>query len=450
MTTNLKLTLFFFLALLTFRHSANAQEGWNRTSDQGSWTYIPKDLKAGKKFYYKAYPAQQVDGNHINDWLLTNSRDLQKMLGEPLEPWKVKTDKKGNRSISNSFLDSSGKKFSVGYQAEALNDKEFFIIQMVTSQDLGMIIRYGMAYKKVKENARQIIKPGVINAAVSSKVVKEPTFSKENTPSYQQDKVTVHQLAGLRSKERRKIIEAAIRTPPGKGVKSSALEAVWVDKYIDVIIGGFRVDTYLLFKNGEAYNGCKTPPSEFNVAVSKELESASPWRKYSKWTIWRKNKNGKYEVKRNKTGQWEVLDGVRGMPGTIGEKLNNIFWSYSGSSSFGSHKSSIKLMPDGLFELSSNSIMGGDGGGTGPYTATASKSDKQGSSSSTVVVGSRVGGGSSTQKKDGSKNMGTYKINGHTIEFHHDNGMIRRELFLFEKDKHNIIIGDESYWVKKE
>ena len=68
-------------------------------------------------------------------------------------------DKKGSNSISNSFIDPSGEKLSVGYQAELLEDDQYFIIQMVTSQDLGMIIRYGIAYDKIKKNALQTIKP---------------------------------------------------------------------------------------------------------------------------------------------------------------------------------------------------------------------------------------------------------------------------------------------------
>ncbi len=440
----------FSFVLLFISLFSSAQEGWKQSSDQEGWMYTPNDLKPGKKFYYKAYTAESVPIKEIEEWLLVKAKEYQSILGKPLEPWKVKVDKKGQHSISNSYKDTSGIKFSVGYQAEKLESEKYFIMQMVTTQDLGMIVRYGMAYQKVRKNAAtrvNFLPKSPPTAKTDNKP--ETTENPHQLASFkEQQKVSIQQLSKMRTKERGKAIAAAIRIKAGKGVNSSEIEALWVDKYIDVMVGGIRVDTYLLLKNGDAYKGCEIPPSALNVAESKRLEGKSPWRKYSKWTAWRKNSSGRYEVKKNKTGEWEVLDGVKAKPGIRGEILNNTFWSFSGSSNFGSHKSSIKLMSNSRFELSSNSIMGGDMGGTEPHITTASKSNKEGTSTSTAVVGTRVGGGNSSHKDDGKKNTGSYKIMGHIIEFRHDNGYTRRELFFFVKDKNSIVIGDENYWVK--
>ncbi|PID99887.1 MAG: hypothetical protein CSA79_06195, partial [Thiothrix nivea] len=111
-----------------------------------------------------------------------------------------------------------------------------------------------------------------------------------------------------------------------------------------------------------------------------------------------------------------------------------------------------KFKPDGHFEIFSSTMRGSDMGDAVPYVSTVSESDKKGSRGTTGVSDDNIAGGVSSRRNDGNKNTGTYYIDGYTIEFHHDNGWVHRELFHYP-EKHNrkyIHIDDEVYWIRND
>jgi len=163
---------------------------------------------------------------------------------------------------------------------------------------------------------------------------------------------------------------------------------------------------------------------------------------------WRKGVSGKFE-KLVSSGNWQVLSGDKCIKGNVSETVNGRYGMHSGSSNFGSTSSYVSLSKNSHFELSTNSLRSSDG--QSPYTVSmASSSNKDGTNSVVTTSGPNVAGGSSVSKKDGSRNTGTYRIDGYTIELRHDNGWVRRELFCFYKpDRSSIVIDGEYYWISR-
>ncbi|PVV08256.1 MAG: hypothetical protein B6D82_15465 [gamma proteobacterium symbiont of Ctena orbiculata] len=427
----------FIIVLISFLPSlSHALDGWEKDQHNGLLIYRPVSLADGKTFLYRAAPPESLSGRSLRDWFSAKIANMQDQLGEPLERWEIKAEKNDHLGATNSYGAPDGEKFSVGYYAGHLNDDQAYVIQMIANQDIWLLLRYGFAFDKIAADVRESLP----TAKLSAPVVTHPATGNLRKRGGKKQERSAKTAKSLTAGE----LQAQIRTAPGDGAKDE-LETVWVKTKINVMRGKLEPTTYFLFEDGTAYIDARTPPADFNAATSKRLEGGS------KWGHWRK-RGGTYQVKRPKVGRWEDIKGNKAVPGKRDERINNKFINASGSANFGSHKSSVRLMSNGRFELSHNSLMGGGGIiDVAPKVLASGQSDKTGTRTTVTTMGSTIGGGSSTRKRDGAKNRGSYEIDGYTIEMHHDNGLIHRELFLFEDERKNrIVIGDTVYWVDKD
>lgn len=397
----IRITLSIIILLAIPQTTFSQVEGWNKTKQVDNLLYIPIDLKSSKTYRVLIPAPEKLKGQNVKSWFLTSIKEMQKPLGAPLRQWNITINNQGGLSSINIFKNKDGEILSVGYLGLEYPNKQTYIVQIVSSLDATILKKYGNQIPALLKDARGNDTSGIIAST-------KPTQHNETQNNVNKN---------LTGKEKRLAIESAIRTLPGKGVKASEIAMIWVDSYINVLWGGLDVDTAILFKDGSAYLACKIPPGELNVAKSKSLQPR-------KWTKWRKFGEG-YQIFNNKKGVWKELDGTRAIRATSAEKLKAKFITAGGSKMKGSWKNSIIFMADGRFEMTdfsmnNNEMMGG--GETGPSVSVVHKSDKGGTSGSTVISGGNIGGGANFEKKDGSKNTGTYHINGYTIILKHDNG----------------------------
>ena len=436
---NLHILALLSLVLLNLQ-ILHAQKGWNKIKSGDNLVYSPTTLKTGKTFNYIFFKPVSLDGQQEKDWLLAKAKKEHSKLGKAQTPWKLKKETKGGWSVSNAYTNKRGEKMSAGYASKKLSNGKVYMLQMISSSDIGVLLKYGQQFKTVMLNAESIFKQDKGLASTS-------TSSKKSIPTSRapKKKNTLDKKSKLTAKEKRRLTEKQIRTTPGKGAENSQIQVLWVNSGVDVLMGGIKVNTYLLLKDGTVYTDCEIPPNELLIKKSKELQP-------NKWTIWRKAGTS-YQIKNKKKGTWKTLKGNRVITTQANEKLSKKYITTGGSQYRGSWENSITFKPNGRFEMSrfsmkDNASLGG--GTTGPSVQTVSKSDKTGTRGTTVVSGSGVGGGATSQKNNGSANTGTYYLKGNTITLKHDNGYEHTELFFFDKkDKQSFIYKDDRYWIQK-
>ncbi|HQU71449.1 MAG: hypothetical protein KDI06_06855 [Calditrichaeota bacterium] len=423
-----------------------AQKGWQKSLVNGELQYVPGNLPANKVFKLVVSPPEARAGSTQAEWFPAKVKTLQASLGKTLKDWKFNTEKDGSLSANNTFQDGFGTKYSISYQGGNLDGERFYIARLISSNDLILLMKYAFQVEGVLKEARQALLNGELQSAETPQPPPaEAAASKTNpeAPELPAD------LSKMTAKERRQEIQRRIRTAANQGVRDEQVEKIFVWQGLDVLVGGMDTDVHVLFRDGTIYTDCTTPLNDLNIEVSRKLEP-------QKWSTWRREPSGEYayyRVNRKGEGAWKILEGKEPLKAASGERPDNIFWRFAGSAMFGSHKASIRLLPDGRFELFSSSMVSGDmtGGGAGSYTGAASTSDKEGTHSASVIVGATVGGGSSSTVRDGSKNTGTYRLDGWAIEMVHDNGYVHREQFFFdEPDKSGIVLEDDAYWLRNE
>lgn len=257
--------------------------------------------------------------------------------------------------------------------------------------------------------------------------------------------------------------KVAIHTPLSPSEKPDIVDnpevvVLWAESQIDHFYGGIDVDNYLLFKDGTAYKNITVPLQNFHVAKSRKQEQ-------KKWTTWKKSSFSNYKVLDRKRNIWKMLGNkddavttIEAIKANSDEKLNAKYISAGGSTLGGTFKNSITLKPDGRFEMArfsmrNNQNIGGGDSGT-PLISSVYVSDKRGSTSNTSTSGelsdrTSVGGGTSSKKKNGSKNTGTYYLDGYTITLSHDNGFEHTELFFFmNRDKKSFMYKSDLFWIR--
>jgi hypothetical protein len=131
-----------------------AGKKWNRTLSDGHLTYIPKNISSEQKFSFTAYPIEPLNQKDIHEWLLSKITAIHKSLGKADNEWKIKIEKDGSPSTSNSFINHDGEKLSVGYNGVPVQNDAAFILQMVSTKDFMLLLRYGMSYYKIIEDAK--------------------------------------------------------------------------------------------------------------------------------------------------------------------------------------------------------------------------------------------------------------------------------------------------------
>ncbi len=291
------LFIFLLCPLLTF-----AQKGWKVTKEGNTVTYVPTDLPANKEFQCKFYRIA-LDGVDKKTWITQHANEQQSFLGNTLKKWRIKTEKQGEWSASNQYVADFGGKLSIGYETGTLANGKPYVFQMVSSSDLGLLMKYGMKLKKLKPYAEKQLVGMQVPTLVVANTPKEP---KSEIPRKTTSKITkkspvrASKFGKMKGKERRQYVRRNIRTKPNQGVKLSSIETVLSDIEYNTMRGKVTSYTYLLFKDGTVYGDCTTPIRDLNVNTSKKLEQTS-----SKWTRWKKQ-GGKYYFQNTKTKKWEL------------------------------------------------------------------------------------------------------------------------------------------------
>ncbi len=432
------LIIFLLCPLLAF-----AQHDWKAEKKDNAVIYIPTDLQANKKFQFKFYKVN-FNGLDKKTWLIQHAKKQESSLGKTIKNWKINSEKHGEWSTINQYISHSGKKFIIGYSTGTFSGGTPYILQMICSLDAELLMNYGLKIDELKPDAEKklMLMQTHISRSKNTKIKTHNTDPKGLVSPAEFKKMT--------NKKRRQYVRKHIRTPPNKGLEPSKIKTVLTK--LKIINGKLKSYTYILLKDGTVYGSCRIPIRDLNVKASRKLEGAA-YANYHKWSRWKKQ-GGKYYFQNKKTNKWMLRKGLqKALPGKKGERLNNTFWTYS-ANEFSSHRGYYKFMLNGRFEIYNSSIFGSDMrfqsmDGSIPHWGGASTSDKKGSSNNSVIIGNNVGGGTSRQRKDGNKNTGTYYIDGYTIELHHDNGWVHRELFHFpeKRNKKYLNINDSIYWI---
>jgi len=453
-----KWTISLCLLFLLSSTVVNAQKKWKQTVLDKALIYTPTDLKSGKTFAITAYYPTALNGIDPKAFLEEFAKKIQPSFGKSTGQWKITTEKNGSPSASIAYKNKAGKDMSNGYVLTKLGDDKYFVAQLISDADIGLLLKYAPRYKEVTDLAKAyFLKNNSMTAKTTSPIAeRKSSTTRESSPSIKQNTSTIDEnislsrLDNMRASERRAYIKRAIRTQPGKGLSPSQVEKIWIHNRYSSTQGTVAVNVYLLLKDGTVHTDCEVPPYELNVAVSKRLQSKTPYSKYGKWSVWKKVGSG-YQIKSLSSGEWKTLEGNVAFFARPGTKLNTTYISAGGTQSRGSFTYSITFYENGRFEMSSQTLRDNSAlGSSGPYLGTVSKSDKDGTKGTTVVSGSSVGGGASTKRNDGNKNTGSYEIKKDHIVLKHDNGWVHNELFLFDDaSKKRFAFGNKSYWISK-
>lgn len=138
------------------------KRSWNKELVDGKVIYTPSDLDAGKQFKYIAFPVETPKNQSLREWFTFRLSGLQSELGEPQKKWSVNKEKDGTFSASNSFINQAGTKIAVGYNGIPLADgSQAFMIQMISSNEMFLLLQYGMDIDEVVKDAKSTLQKGL-------------------------------------------------------------------------------------------------------------------------------------------------------------------------------------------------------------------------------------------------------------------------------------------------
>ena len=155
MTQRVKVLLFSLVVLVTTQ-VAFAQQGWQRTKQGDALVYTPTDIATDKTFKVIIPEPEALNGKELKQWFLAKAKEMQTSLGKALKPWKVKPDGIAKWSLSNSFINSTGKQLSVGYQGEQLANGDALIMQVIMEKDFSIMMKYGVQLNALKNEAEKL------------------------------------------------------------------------------------------------------------------------------------------------------------------------------------------------------------------------------------------------------------------------------------------------------
>jgi hypothetical protein len=268
---------------------------------------------------------------------------------------------------------------------------------------------------------------------------------------------TQKELAEQTRREARAAIAQAVRTEPGRGLRTDQVEGVLVEwEQVYEITGlQYRESLYLLLKDGTAYRDPWVPPEDFDVAASRKLQP-------DRWLRWRRN-GGSWEVRSGAKGGWRRLQANLGLPARRDERLARTFThsSFANRGSLGGSASQqfMSFGADGRYEESSyhiqgtgaaqagNGYTGGSSGGSSGKGSWGSSSGSQGPDAG--GTGGTVTTGATSTRDNGAHFRGSYSLDGWTAHFKADSGRSSRQLFFFsESAREGINVGGTWYRAK--
>jgi hypothetical protein len=212
--------------------------------------------------------------------------------------------------------------------------------------------------------------------------------------------------------ERKPLTAQEVKTKPGAGLSLSAIEGVYFKQTVQNRMDGFgnmyvdrNEDTYLLLKDGTAYNySWGFTPQDFNATYSKREEPKN-------WERWQR-KNGDYVLTDSTGGSTDLNGFSRVLPMPKGFRLNH-YYHYLTVNATSQVNRGIGFKADGSFTTNT----------------------------SVPLAGGLVAGGSVySTPPDSSQTKGRYEIDGYTLTFTTSDGRVSRMflgIFEYEKNPKN-------------
>ena len=130
---------------------------WNREASEGKLIYTPEELSAEQQFSFTAHPLEPLNRQTLHEWFSFRIQNLQSELGICDREWCIKTEKNGSPSASNSFLNMFGEKLTVGYNGVPVDDDSVFVLQMLSTKEVMLMLRYGTAYDEIVIDAKNTL-----------------------------------------------------------------------------------------------------------------------------------------------------------------------------------------------------------------------------------------------------------------------------------------------------
>lgn len=129
-------------------------KGWRQEAQEGKRIYQPVEMAQNKVFRVVVSGPIDLNGKSLQEWFLGAVEVEQRRLGEPNEPWVVKPEQGGDLGVANSYHTVEGTMMRVGYQGGVLKDGSGYVLQMVSSDDLQMLLKYGVDIQRILDDAK--------------------------------------------------------------------------------------------------------------------------------------------------------------------------------------------------------------------------------------------------------------------------------------------------------
>ena len=408
--------------------------------------YMPPNLKKEEYFSVTLFQPQQRIGithSKYKGWFkrFVHNKDLIIMPGQVSGRSKI-----NDNGLTDVLI--TKRKFHVGplgsprntlialYVSERIDKNTAGVFRIIYSGNLleryQKSILYITALMKEKGN-QEYITQKYKNYAKNKSKLSEKTREKQEKKEQKEQQ-----------KQKKLAIQKAIHTAPNQGVKTKDIEALLYETVADYSSQLIQIDefVYLLLKDGSAYRKLNIPPSDFNITGAQEHQP-------EKWGKWKKTKSDGYQFKYNDNGKWKKIKGQN----VLGNTTIKSYGYYKRMHAYGNpimgsvstSTDSFTLTKEGRFESSNFSLFTGGGWTPDVSVSAATSDDKEGKQSSVgAIAGTFAVDINKQQNKNGSDKTGSYRIEGHTIEFHHDSGRVSRQLF-FAKNNGEIFIEYQYY-----
>ena len=361
--------------------------------------YKPSSLREGKTFKIIIWAPEITNTENLDSWLVSRASAIQKSLGQPKKKWRVKSEKSGARSLNNSFKNSSGVNFQVGYQADWTDNGEAYVGQLIASNHLAMMLKYGVKIETVIDHALRVFSSDDYQNRLAL------SQSKENDAS---NSSSVQVASTDQSSQSSNIDIQPGAAPKGlqeiRGVQVFGMQPGGLFGLTEEFIATFNDGTYTT-----------DFALTFNVGVAE-----SKARKPDSWGRWRE-RNGKLELMEKRDQEFDTTSGNWIVDrGFAGESLSQCFSRLSSA--------------------------GGDGPLVGGSRSWCFTSDGRFANSSMVYTIANTSAGGVNSASASPEIGGRYLIDGYTIRFAFDDGRQETAAFAFASEKkHHIVINGRRY-----
>ena len=241
-------------------------------------------------------------------------------------------------------------------------------------------------------------------------------------------------------------------TAPGRGLQPPQIAGVLYRLEQVYTVGGLqlREHSYLLLRDGTAYEDLRCPPDQLDVLMSRKREPLN----WGRWRVAGEKHEMQFPKADGSSGDWNAPSmTTMARPGGRGERLQGRYEHGSSYQILGGAGSvsyrGITFNADGRFETDFFSIAGGSAGFGDQQVTTSVVANDEGATSS--VGGPNFGGGSTTKSnRPKSERTGRYEIDGYALLLTFDNGKVERLPFFFTRaDRSSIWFRDAVYTIKK-